>query len=46
MQDGKAIAYASWQNKKHKQTYPTHDLDPAVVVLALKIPRHYLYGES
>jgi hypothetical protein len=46
MQDGKAIAYASWKYKNHKQTYPTHDLDLAVVVLALKIMRYYLYGES
>ena len=46
MQDGKVIAYASRQLKKHEQNYPTHDLELAAVVLALKIWRHYLYGES
>jgi hypothetical protein len=46
MQDGKVIAYASRQLKKHEQNYPTHDLELAAVVFALKIWRHYLYGES
>ena len=32
--------------KKHKTNYPTHDLELAVVVFALKIWRHYLYGET
>ena len=44
MQHGKVIAYASRQLKKHEQNYPTHDLEMAVVVFALKIWRHYLYG--
>ena len=44
MQDGRVIAYASRQLKKHEQNYPTHDLDLAAVVFALKIWRHYLYG--
>ena len=44
MQDGRVIAYASHQLKKHEQNYPTHDLELAVVVFALKIWRHYLYG--
>jgi hypothetical protein len=42
MQDGKVIAYASRQLRKHKANYPTHDLELAVVVHALKIWRHYL----
>ena len=46
MQDGKVIAYASRQLKTHEQNYPTHDLELAAVVFALKIWRHYLYGES
>ncbi|GJY36561.1 putative nucleotidyltransferase, ribonuclease H [Tanacetum coccineum] len=44
MQRGKVIAYASRQLKKHEENYPTHDLEFAAVVLALKIWRHYLYG--
>ena len=44
MQNDKVIAYASRQLKKHEEYYPTHDLELAVVVFALKIWRHYLYG--
>ena len=44
MQHGKVVAYASWQLKKHEQNYPIHDLELAVVVKALKMWRHYLYG--
>jgi hypothetical protein len=36
------VAYASRQLKKHEEHYPTHDLELAVVVHALKIWRHYL----
>ena len=46
MQDGKVVAYASRQLKPHHQNYPTHDLELAAVVFALKIWRHYLYGEK
>ena len=46
MQDGKVIAYASKQLKKYERNYPTHDLELAAVVFALKSWRHYLYGES
>ncbi|WRX28972.1 Reverse transcriptase domain - like 10 [Theobroma cacao] len=46
MQDEKVIAYASRQLKKHEANYPTHDLELAIVVFALKIWRHYLYGEQ
>ncbi|WRX13019.1 Reverse transcriptase [Theobroma cacao] len=45
MQNEKVIAYASRQLKKHEMNYPTHDLELAAVVFALKIWRHYLYGE-
>ena len=29
-----------------KKNYPTHDLELAAIVFALKIWRHYLYGEK
>jgi hypothetical protein len=37
MQDGKVLAYASRQLKPYEQNYPTHDLEFAAVVHALKI---------
>ncbi|KAL0561571.1 hypothetical protein IC582_002005 [Cucumis melo] len=46
MQQGKVVAYASRQLKSHEQNYPTHDLELAALVFALKIWRHYLYGEK
>ncbi|KAA0042125.1 ty3-gypsy retrotransposon protein [Cucumis melo var. makuwa] len=46
MQDGKVIAYASRQLKRHVCNYPTHDLELATVVLELKIWRHYLFEEK
>ncbi|XP_070020209.1 uncharacterized protein [Nicotiana sylvestris] len=46
MQHGKVIAYASRQLRKHERNNPTHDLELAVVVHALKIWRHYLYGKA
>jgi hypothetical protein len=45
MQQGKVIAYASRQLKTYERNYPTHDLELATVVFALKIWWHYLYGE-
>ena len=46
MQGGKVVAYASRQLKLHEKNYPTHDLELAAIVFALKIWRHYLYGEK
>ncbi|KAL0445917.1 UNVERIFIED_CONTAM: Transposon Ty3-I Gag-Pol polyprotein, partial [Sesamum latifolium] len=46
MQHGKVIAYASRQLRPHEMNYPTHDLELAAIVHALKIWRHYLYGET
>ncbi|WMV20168.1 hypothetical protein MTR67_013553 [Solanum verrucosum] len=37
MQEKNVIAYASWQLKVHERNYPTHDLELAAVVFALKI---------
>jgi hypothetical protein len=45
MQDGHVVAYASGQLRKHKVHYPTHDLELAAIVHALKIWRHYLMGK-
>ncbi|WVZ75823.1 hypothetical protein U9M48_023852 [Paspalum notatum var. saurae] len=46
MQEGRVIAYASRQLRKHEANYPTHDLELAAVVHALKIWRHYLLGNT
>ena len=45
MQHGKVIAYTSRQLKSYEQNYPTHDLELAAMVFALKIWKYYLYGE-
>ncbi|XP_021738194.1 uncharacterized protein LOC110704684 [Chenopodium quinoa] len=42
--NGKVISYASRQLKSFEVNYPTHDLELAAIVFALKIWRHYLYG--
>ena len=44
MQNQQVVAYASRQLKPHEENYPTHDLELAAIVFALKIWRHYLYG--
>ncbi|WZZ15423.1 hypothetical protein YC2023_108512 [Brassica napus] len=46
MQDGRVIAYASRQLRKHEDNYSTHDLELAAVVFALRIWRSYLYGQE
>ncbi|KAJ8749322.1 hypothetical protein K2173_018805 [Erythroxylum novogranatense] len=46
MQHERVIAYASRQLRSHEVNYPVHDLELAAVVFALKIWRHYLYGET
>jgi hypothetical protein len=44
MQDRKVIAYGLRQLRPHEVNYPTHDLELAAVVFALKGWRHFLYG--
>ena len=44
MQENRVIAYASRALRPHKVNYPTHDLELAAVIHALKIWRHYLMG--
>jgi hypothetical protein len=46
MQEGRVVAYSSRQLKIHEKNYPTHDLELAPVVHALKTWRHYLYGQK
>src|SRR3954466_2675563 len=42
MQERHVLAYASQQLRPHEENYPTHDLELAAVVHALKTWRHYL----
>jgi hypothetical protein len=44
MQNSQVIAYASRALRNHEQNYPTHDLELAAVIHALKIWRHHLIG--
>jgi hypothetical protein len=44
MQDRKVIAYGSRQLRPNEVKYPTHNLEIAAVVYALKSWRHFLYG--
>ena len=46
MQFGRVVDYGSWKLKNHEHNYPTHDMELAVIVFALKIWCHYLYGEQ
>ena len=46
MQFGKIVDYGSRHLKNHEQNYPIHDLELVAIVFALKIWRHYLYGEQ
>nr|GEW00494.1 putative reverse transcriptase domain-containing protein [Tanacetum cinerariifolium] len=44
MQREKVIAYASRYLKVHEENYTTHDLELGVIIFALRLWRHYLYG--
>ena len=42
----RAVAYGSRQLRNHERNYPSHDMELAAIVFALKTWRHYLYGEE
>lgn len=44
MQNGRIISYASKLLKPHEVNYLVYDLGLAMVVFALQVWRHYLYG--
>ena len=46
MTQASSTPYGSRQLKNHEQNYPTHDLELAAIVFALKIWHHYMYGEQ
>ena len=46
MQRERVITYASRKLKNHEQNYPTHNLELVTIFFALKLWRHYLYGEN
>ena len=46
MLSGRVVAYRFHQLKNQEQNYPTHDMELAAVVFALKIWHHYLYSEE
>ena len=46
MQSGRVVDYGSQQLKNYEQIYPTHDMELAAIIFALKVWRHYLYNEQ
>jgi hypothetical protein len=42
MQEGRVISYSSRQLRRHEEHYPTHELELAAVVMALRMWHHYL----
>ena len=46
MQERKVVCYVGQQLRVHEKSYPTHDLELAAIVFALKTWRHYLLGEK
>jgi hypothetical protein len=43
---GQSHTYASRQLRRHEEHYPTHDLELAAIVHAIKIWHHYLLGNT
>ena len=46
MQSGRVVAYGSQQLKNYEKNYPTHDMELATIIFALKVWLCYLYGEQ
>ena len=46
LQNDHAICYESQKLKEHEKNYPTHDLELAAIIHALKMWRHYLMGRK
>ena len=44
MQEGHVVCFESQKLNEHGKNYPTHDLELAVIIHALKMWRHYLLG--
>jgi hypothetical protein len=42
MQESRVISYSSRQLRRHEEHYPTHELELAAVVMALRMWHHYL----
>ena len=45
MHSERVVAYGSRKLKNHEQNYPTHDMELAAIVFALKAWHYYLYGQ-
>jgi hypothetical protein len=46
MQEGRMISYSLRQLRRHEEHYPTHDLELAAVVMALRTWHHYPLGNA
>ena len=47
VQEGSGLQFLAVKEvKNHEQSYPTHDMELATIVFALKDWFHYLYGEQ
>jgi hypothetical protein len=44
MQENQVLSCSSRQLRRHEEHYPTHDLELAAVVMALRMWHHYLLG--
>jgi hypothetical protein len=44
MEEGRVTSCSLRQLRRHEEHYPTHDLELAAVVIALRMCHHYLLG--